>query len=370
MVRFQWRDQVYYTDTAYYAAYIITRSSQYPDVVYLTDQAKDLDNRYYRFYQNSIRSKIEDTESYKHFWKPIKDRLNGVKKVYFSPDGIYHLISLPTLVNPETGIYLLDEIDIHYTTSSTDIQEETTTTVSNAVLMGRPYYKTLSSGRSPHAETRSFVSSFRSNDVADLPGTEEEVTGIKKEMDQYAIRSDLYLHENATEEKMYELHSPGILHIATHGYWSPAGNAATEGYRVFNAMVNSGLLLSGVVSYYSAGEYADTYDGILTAYEAQNLDLEHTSLVVLSACETSLGHMDAGEGIYGLQRAFRTAGAKSIMTSLWKVDDEATREFMITFYREFLKTRNKAVAFRASQRELKEKYQHPYYWGAFILSGS
>ena len=73
----------------------------------------------------------------------------------------------------------------------------------------------------------------------------------------------------------------GILHIATHGYWSPAGDNATEGYRIFNAMVNSGLLLTGVVNYYSSPVYPDTYDGILTAYEAQNLDLENTSLVIL-----------------------------------------------------------------------------------------
>jgi CHAT domain-containing protein len=134
-------------------------------------------------------------------------------------------------------------------------------------------------------------------------------------------------------------------------------------------MVNSGLLLSGVVNYYSAAEYADTYDGILTAYEAQNLNLENTELVILSACETSLGHMDAGEGVYGLQRAFRSAGAKSIMTSLWKVDDEATKEFMILFYQDYLKTKNKFEAFNTAQKVLKEKFPHPYYWGAFVLTG-
>src|SRR5690606_10229983 len=157
------------------------------------------------------------------------------------------------------------------------------------------------------------------------------------------------------------------LHIATHGYWSPAGENATEGYRVFNAMVNSGLLLAGVVNYYNAPVHADSYDGILTAYEAQNLDLDNTSLVILSACETNLGYLDAGEGVYGLQRAFRAAGAQSIITSLWKVDDNATKEFMILFYKKYLETKDRSAAFLFAQKALKEKYPHPNYWGAFIL---
>ena len=168
---------------------------------------------------------------------------------------------------------------------------------------------------------------------------------------------------------MKQVHSPRILHIATHGYWSPAGDNATDGYRTFNAMVNSGLLLSGVVNYYSLPVYPDTYDGILTAYEAQNLDLENTALVILSACETSLGYLDAGEGVYGLQRAFRAAGAGSVMTSLWKVDDAATRDFMIAFYQQYLKTKDKNASFIVAQKAIKEKYKHPYFWGAFIMTG-
>jgi CHAT domain-containing protein len=134
-------------------------------------------------------------------------------------------------------------------------------------------------------------------------------------------------------------------------------------------MVNSGLLLAGVVNYYQSEEYPDTYDGVLTAYEAQNLDLQNTSLVILSACETTLGYLDAGEGVYGLQRAFRAAGAGSIMTSLWKVDDNATRDFMISFYQHYLKTKNKGEAFATAQKTIKEKYIHPYFWGAFIMVG-
>ncbi len=371
IIKFQWRDQVYFSDTNYYAAYIITRASQYPDVIYLPATAADLDNKYYKAYKNSVKLKIDDTESYEHYWKPIAEKLPGIKKIYFSPDGIYHLINISTLKNKQTDKFLLDEMEVQYTVSGSDITNDPAKEIRTAVLMGRPSYKVSEAASATAGKdgTRSYVSNFKDANIADLPGTEEEVLSIKKEMDQQKVKVDYYLKDQATEDKLYKLHSPGVLHIATHGYWSAAGETATEGYRVFNAMANSGLLLSGVVNYYSSGKYPDTYDGVLTAYEAQNLDLENTALVILSACETSLGAMDAGEGIYGLQRAFRAAGAGSVITSLWKVDDAATRDFMIAFYQHFLKTKDKLAAFNVAQKAIKEKYVYPIYWGAFVMMG-
>jgi CHAT domain-containing protein len=263
-------------------------------------------------------------------------------------------------------------MEIHYTISGADIIQGTAdVAIRPAVLFGRPNYKTGFTTLVPVADknTRSLVRSFKDNTIPDLPGTEEEVTVIKKELDLGKVGVNMYIRDQATEDKLYKLHSPGILHIATHGYWSPAGENATDGFREFNAMANSGLLLSGVVNYYSSPVYPDTYDGILTAYEAQNLDLENTSLVILSACETSLGYLDAGEGVYGLQRAFRAAGASSVMTSLWKVDDNATKDFMIAFYKQYLKTKDKSAAFVFAQKSIKEKYIQPYYWGAFVMVG-
>ncbi|MEO7922634.1 MAG: CHAT domain-containing protein [Chitinophagaceae bacterium] len=371
MIRFPWKDQLYYSDTVLYAAYIITRNSQYPDIVYLPATAADLENRHFKNYKNNIKSRTADAASYNNYWKPIAEKLTGIKKVYFSPDGIYHLINISTLKNQETKKFLLDELEIQYTSSGTDITNEDVSGIKTAVLFGRPTYKLSApdAGTIGKTGTRSYVNGFRDANIPDLPGTETEVLSIKNEMDQHKVVVNYYLKEQATEDKLYKLHSPGILHIATHGYWSPAGETATEGYRVFNAMANSGLLLSGVINYYSAGTYADTYDGILTAYEAQNLDLENTALVILSACETSLGAMDAGEGIYGLQRAFRAAGAGSIITSLWKVDDNATKDFMIQFYQQYLKTKNKSQAFIAAQKAIRDKYVHPYFWGAFVMMG-
>ncbi|MEO0554044.1 MAG: CHAT domain-containing protein [Bacteroidota bacterium] len=371
MVRFRLRDQVYYSDSIYYAAYIVKHDSKWPEVVYLPEFDKRLESAAISQYKNAIRYQLKDNHSYNDFWRPIGEKLEGIKRVFFSPDGIYHLISLPTLQNPETGSYLLDEIDIQNVTSTRYVGSTEKISVKTSTLFGRPSYKIDGrSGEKTTTNQRSFVQNFKGADVADLPGTKEEVVAIEEILKANNISPRSFLGNEASENKFYQLDNPDILHIATHGYWSENEGAVSAGYQVFNALVNSGLLLSGVVDYYQAPEPAFTNDGILTAYEAQNLNLENTDLVVLSACETGLGNVSAGEGVYGLQRAFRTAGAKSSITSLWKVDDEGTRDFMITFYKKLTETKDIRSSFHFTQQEIKKKYQTPYYWGAFVLIGN
>jgi CHAT domain-containing protein len=128
--------------------------------------------------------------------------------------------------------------------------------------------------------------------------------------------------------------------------------------------MRSGLLLAGCENPKSEGE-----DGVLTAEEAMNLHLENTELVVLSACETGLGDVQNGEGVFGLQRAFQQAGAKTILMSLWKVSDEATQLLMSEFYSAFLNGKPKREAFKTAQLKLREKYESPYFWGAFVMVG-
>lgn len=164
------------------------------------------------------------------------------------------------------------------------------------------------------------------------------------------------------------------MHIATHGYFLkdvhrtnwPVGVHAD--YAKDNVLLRSGLLLTGA----SEPEKEDigldnSSNGVVTSYEAMNLDLHGTNLVVLSACETGLGEIKAGEGVYGLQRAFLVAGAKALIMSLWKVNDETTQQLMNIFYSNWTRTGDMQKSFKEAQLNLMNKYKNPYYWGAFVL---
>lgn len=200
----------------------------------------------------------------------------------------------------------------------------------------------------------------------------------------FAVRS-LSRHDASEEDfksmDMAGQSSPRVLHIATHGYFFPDPYEQTGGpnpdlalapvYQLSeNPMIRSGLVLAGGNHAWRNGEPTDPgrEDGILTAYEISQMNLSNTELVVLSACETGLGDIQGNEGVYGLQRAFKIAGAKYLIMSLWQVPDRETMEFMTTFYRNWLEEKlTIPEAFRKTQREMRDRFYNPYAWGAFVL---
>src|SRR6185436_6828949 len=165
--------------------------------------AADLDNKYFKQYKNNIRLRTDDQDSYDHFWKPIRTQLDAmpggtsIKKIYFSPDGVYHLINISTLKNPASGKYILDEMQILNTVSGADIHRKTETNgdIKTAVLIGRPAFKfnETTIAKIDKDNARSWVNQFRDADIPDLPGTEQEVLAIKKEMEQNKIDVTAYL---------------------------------------------------------------------------------------------------------------------------------------------------------------------------------
>ena len=135
-------------------------------------------------------------------------------------------------------------------------------------------------------------------------------------------------------------------------------------------MLRSGLALAGVNHWLKGGSPSlEAEDGLLTAEDVSGLDLTDTSLVVLSACETGLGEIHVGEGVFGLRRAFALAGASTLVMSLWKVPDLQTQELMEDFYRRILGGQGRAAALREAQLALRARYPQPRYWGAFICQG-
>jgi len=380
------------TDTIQYAALIVKPGLLHPEMVLLPN-GNELEGKGIKAYKNQINLKTTDEQSYNRYWKKINQKLKGINQVYFSADGVYHQINLNTLYNPASGKYLLDEKDIRLVTVTKDLllpkKEEPDNKLAN--LFGHPdYYINSLKVNTNVTRQRSSPELIYSLDmtdaqpITDLPGTKTEVSRISDLLSANGFEVQSFTEEKALEDNLKESYKPRLLHIATHGFFT--SDSAKD------PLLRSGLMLAGAGTMLKGKQSESTEDGILTAYEAMNLNLDNTDLVVLSACETGLGEIKNGEGVYGLQRAFKVAGAKSIIMSLWKVSDQATQELMVGFYKHWLgsnavgaarqtalEKRNgltkgadrntKRSAFLKAQKELKAKYPSPYYWGAFVMVG-
>ncbi len=350
-----------------------------------------LESRYVKYYNNMIKTQSVDQYSYQQFWAPIKNKLGKSNRVFLSPDGVYNSINLNTLYNPETGKYLIDESEIIIVGNTSDILNQRRPASSRtAVLVGYPDYYLKGISQSTQAASSDTTYNILAKDttqrfmsgstITELPGTNVEVTSIESVMKPLKYDVKKYVIAEATEERLKSVASPTVLHIATHGFFlNEIGNDGDDETRGFtgitdrklkeNPLLRSGLLLAGSGKTIAGQRNPNAEDGILTAYEAMNLDLNSTELVVMSACETGLGEIKSGEGVYGLQRAFRSAGAQSVLMSLWKVDDRATQELMSGFYKQWLTSGNKQTSFRDAQLKIRERFKHPYYWGAFVMVG-
>lgn len=385
IIRFRIHDG-HWTDTVRYAALIVTARSTVPKYV-LLGNGYDMEHRYLTYYRNTIRQQLEDQYSWNVFWQPIADALKEegkIKRVYISPDGVYNIMNLKTFREPNSGRYLGDEVDIRMVTNTSDLvrPRPERKELRNAVFFGYPQYdftrEVLESdgdrGTTPGSEGHAARGLFAQGKIGMLPGTRAEVNAVSGMMDRGSVPTTVFMHESASEEALRSVDSPDVLHIATHGFfmedWDITAQPGSAASRMAeNPLLRSGLLLAGAQHTFDGHFAGSEHDGILTAYEAMSMNLDSTQLVVLSACETGLGEIRNGEGVYGLQRAFQTAGAETVLMSLWKVDDQATQALMVEFYKYWLKVKDKAEALSLAQKAIKVKYPHPFYWGAFVLVG-
>lgn len=373
-------------DTIYIAVVLKNGEGSIPEIITL-EHGKILEGRSIHYYRNCIQNLVEDLRSYDTFWKPIASKLQGVKKIYFSADGVYHQINLATLKNPGSKKYLSDEWNIQLVGSTRELAEAAKIPKAvKAELFGYPDYKgdgknTLLNSESNNNRgytpptfsdelTEGFARFFdQETGVPALPGTAIEVNSIEQMLKEHNIPTDLYTGSMASEQQIKLLKNPKILHIATHGFFLPVTKKGKIVIEDQFPLLRSGLLLAGCEKSMRGNTPSEGEDGILTAYEAMNLFLDETDLVVLSACETGLGDEQNGDVVYGLQQAFQEAGARTLLISLWRVDDKATQLLMTNFYKEYLRTGKAKESFDAAQKEVRSKYPQPYYWGAFVMVG-
>ena len=256
--------------------------------------------------------------------------------------------------------------------------EYTPKPMKNSVLYGGIFYDsdtTTMKQESDRYSTRSVsISSFSDLNKEEnhgslnyLPGTKTEVENIYVKLKKKKVKTTVYEGSAANEESFKALSGKDIelLHVATHGFFLPTDEKLTGD----QSLIQSGLLFSGAnYAWQNQPVPEGIEDGVLTAKEISFMDLCKTDLVVLSACQTALGEI-TGEGVFGLQRGFKKAGARTIIMSLWPVDDNATLLMMTEFYTNLAKGMSKREAFIAAQNKVKTSagFENPRFWAAFIM---
>jgi CHAT domain-containing protein/Tfp pilus assembly protein PilF len=378
-----------------YVAYVVRSQGevQWKDLgeAKAIDEAIDASRQALRDPQQTAAKQLARTVDEK-IMQPVRPLTGDAKHLLISPDGALNLIPFEALVD-EQGHFLIQRYSISYVTSGRDLLrlQVARSSATEPIVMADPFFgepeipegtKTGTSTRrkSLEAKRRSITTGEGLSDVyfAPLAGTEQEARSIK----QLFPEANILTGRQATKSALKQARAPRILHIATHGFFlkdahsdaAPVtSNRKASATRVINASVKienpllrSGLALAGANLHKSGND-----DGILTALEASGLNLWGTKLVTLSACDTGVGEVKNGEGVYGLRRAFVLAGTETLMMSLWPVSDYLTRQLMTEYYKGLKQGLGRCEALRQVKLTLLERkdHQHPFFWASFIQSG-
>ncbi len=377
-----------------YAAYVVGNEGS-PALVDL-GSAPAIDRAVTRFRRALADPRRTDVEArgrelHDRVFAPLEPALGTRRKVLLAPDAALNLVPFAALVDANDR-FLVRRFSFTYLTSGRDLLRvgEGESARGRPVIVADPLFdREAQPARGDGPRVRGALApEFQLTSWERLPGTAAEAEAIAAELDGARVLRGA----RATETAIKAVRRPSILHIATHGFFLPAQRAAAEvdsdplaidlggdALRSPSAasgppvsagaetpLLRSGLVFAGV-NHLSSGED----DGVLTALEAAGLDLHGTRLVVLSACETGVGEITAGDGVHGLRRAFVLAGAESLVMSLWQVDDEATRQLMTGYYRYLQEGLGRTDALRRVQADTlrRDRYRHPYYWASFVPAG-
>jgi CHAT domain-containing protein len=334
-------------------------------------------------------------ELYKRIFEPLTSSLGNNRYIFISPDGQLNLIPFEILPAPD-GQYVVEKYEISYLSSGRELLKfKRKREPGNwALVMADPDFD-LSGDRLTRRRERvlkqsgiftvEYTPTRGASDCMNklfpgLPYTQRESMSVVRTLEKNSgLRVESYYGGEVLEEVLKGMESaPRVLHLATHGYFCE-DLSMVRGRTLENPLLRSGLALAGANRLMSTGGVTVDWgeDGILTAFEVSGLNLVGTELAVLSACETGVGEIKNGEGVYGLRRTFQYAGAETILMSLWKVPDRETYRLMSGFYKNWVgEGRRKREALRQSTltllNDLRKRYgtAHPLLWGGFILAGN
>ncbi len=297
-------------------------------------------------------------ELYNFIWSPIEKELPaGVDKLIISPEGELNFVSFATFVSKDQK-FLSEAYKIRYVSTGRDLLREVRRVGNtNIAAFGDPKFEQkresalLTQASQARSDDLRFLSEMK---LSQLPGTRKEVTSLKFKERDWKLKISSYLGEEASEKALRQVHSPKILHIASHGFVLPESADDKEVF-LRDPMLRSGIALSGAQNTLHAWAKGIVppleNDGIVTAGEFSNLDLRGTWLVNLSACDTGSGKSYIGEGVMGLRRGVIQAGAQNLLMTLWPIGDEITVHIMDDFYSEALRAGNAADALAEVQRK-------------------
>ena len=369
-----------------YCAVILKKGYKAPKIIPLCKEStlKSMDN--IDFYL---------TDSIYYFiWRPMEHELKGAKNIYFSADGELHKIGIEYAMLPD-GTNISDKYNLYRLSSTKELLSKSTQPRStNSVLFGGLKYsidpdELIAASRGSdfhrtHASRSADLSHFRYG-VNELPGTLIEVKTISETINRYNYGTcKVITGTSGTEEEFRSLActNMNLIHLATHGYFWSEEESKKRSYVNFlsqlntqdwnvedKALLRSGLFFSGVnVGLEGKPLPDDVEDGVLTAQELSTMNLGNVDMVVMSACQSGLGET-SGEGVFGLQRGFKLAGANTLLMSLWEVDDRATCILMTEFYNNYLGGESKHDALYHAQLKLRSnpEFADPEYWAGFIM---
>jgi len=327
-------------------------------------------------------SEASGLQLHERLFTPLRQKLVACKRLLIAPDGDLALLPFEVLPTGRGG-QLIDEYLISYLTAGRDVVKfkiPSTSKAARGFVMADPDFD-LSATLTTKA---SVTTNHRARDFKRTEMWFDRLPGTRAEGENIAamLKAELWMDKAAVKTRLKGCRSPCILHLSTHGFFlKDQTDDFGEGRLEFraelspaspheNPLLRSGLALAGVNTWLKRGEaITEAENGLLTAEDVTGLDLLDTELVVLSACETGLGEVRVGEGVFGLRRAFVLAGARTLVMSLWKVPDTQTCELMKDFYDRMLSGQPRADALRAAQLTMKAKYPEPFFWGAFICQG-